>query len=208
MKVVRMFLLLVFIIWPLNGYCESLSSGKMQSFLSCGKTQSCLSCLIPEKIAFARSLAIVTNPRLKEDVAEEIARAVVSASMDERFKRWFTGDEAFFLILGLITQESHFNPKAASGKKAVGLMQIHLPTWKVSMDYAQDIFMNVFYGKEILLHYLKLADGNLAETLYRYYGRRSRAYASNVLGHALQYAIIFEGYIDHLRGTSKFLSMR
>jgi len=63
------------------------------------------------------------------------------------------------LVAAIIVVESSGNPLAISGSKAVGIMQIHLPTWRSVIDFTEknpfDPEVNIEIGTDILANYLK-----------------------------------------------------
>jgi hypothetical protein len=63
------------------------------------------------------------------------------------------------LVASIIVVESRGNPLAISGAKAVGIMQIHVPTWAEIIDFTEknpfDPDVNIDIGTSILADYLK-----------------------------------------------------
>jgi soluble lytic murein transglycosylase-like protein len=63
------------------------------------------------------------------------------------------------LVAAIIVVESNGNPLAISGSKSVGIMQIHLPTWRNVVDFTEknpfDPEVNIEIGTGILANYLK-----------------------------------------------------
>ncbi len=63
------------------------------------------------------------------------------------------------LVASIVVVESHGNPLAISGSKSVGIMQIHVPTWKDVVDFTEknpfDPEVNIDVGTTILAQYLK-----------------------------------------------------
>jgi Transglycosylase SLT domain len=63
------------------------------------------------------------------------------------------------LVAAIIVVESHGNPTAISEAKAVGLMQVHVPTWGGVVDFTErnpfDPEVNIDVGTTILADYLK-----------------------------------------------------
>jgi soluble lytic murein transglycosylase-like protein len=65
------------------------------------------------------------------------------------------------LVASIIVVESNGNPLAISGRKSVGIMQIHLPTWSNVVDFTEknpfDPEVNIEIGTDILANYLSAA---------------------------------------------------
>lgn len=63
------------------------------------------------------------------------------------------------LVAAVIVVESNGNPLAISGAKAIGLMQIHLPTWSQMVDFTEknpfDPETNIDIGTTILADYIR-----------------------------------------------------
>ena len=63
------------------------------------------------------------------------------------------------LVASIVIVESRGNPLAISGSKSVGIMQIHVPTWKEEVDFTEknpfDPEVNIDIGTTILARYLK-----------------------------------------------------
>lgn len=63
------------------------------------------------------------------------------------------------LVASIIVVESRGNPLAISESKSVGIMQIHVPTWKEVVDFTEknpfDPEVNIDIGTTILARYLK-----------------------------------------------------
>jgi hypothetical protein len=106
--------------------------------------------------------------------AEEISRltkTIVRHSLDKKLDPK--------LVASIIVVESRGNPLAISGSKAVGIMQIHVPTWKEEVDFTEknpfDPEVNIDIGTTILAHYLKQYRGDLESALVAYEGARDPA---------------------------------
>ena len=105
------------------------------------------------------------------------------------------GDEEWLSILvGIAKVESTFNPRAISKKNAIGLMQVHWPTWGKILTRAgitkKDLFdpvLNANCGAIILLQYVKQEKGYLRKALYRYLGKADDSYATAVLSEAMNF---------------------
>jgi soluble lytic murein transglycosylase-like protein len=80
-------------------------------------------------------------------VAESIVRSAKKHNLDPR------------LIASVIIVESRANPFAISGKDAIGIMQVHLPTWGQAADReGVNLFKiedNVDFGARILKNYVR-----------------------------------------------------
>ena len=63
------------------------------------------------------------------------------------------------LVASIIIVESRGNPLAISESKSVGIMQIHVPTWREAVDFTErnpfDPEVNIDIGTTILARYLK-----------------------------------------------------
>ncbi len=73
-----------------------------------------------------------------------------------------------YLILGMISVESSFNPRAVSHKGARGLMQI-MPL--VAKDLAEELSLDPFYSQEILFdpaHNIRIGIHYLAQLVHRF----------------------------------------
>lgn len=84
------------------------------------------------------------------------------------------------LVKAVISVESSWKPSALSSKGAIGLMQVHLPTWghKWSKKELLTPEKNLFAGTEILKKYLN-ESRSLDEALHKYSGG-AKDYASKV----------------------------
>ncbi len=82
------------------------------------------------------------------------------------------------LVAAIVVVESHGNSVAISESKSVGIMQIHVPTWKSVVDFAEknpfDPDVNIDIGTTILADYLKRY-GDLESALAAYEGSRDLA---------------------------------
>ncbi len=115
----------------------------------------------------------VKNPERRMQLLQSIHRAATRADLQPAF------------VLALIEVESSFNPYAVSSVGAQGLMQV-MPFWKNEIgspsDNLIDLETNLKYGCTILNHYIKRADGHMAEALARYNGSYgSYRYSSKVM---------------------------
>ncbi|HQO78820.1 MAG TPA: transglycosylase SLT domain-containing protein, partial [Thermodesulfobacteriota bacterium] len=84
------------------------------------------------------------------------------------------------LVKAVISVESSWRPSALSSKGAIGLMQVHHPTWKKSYTKTEllDPEKNLFAGTTILKNMLNTST-NLEEALHKYSGG-AKDYASKV----------------------------
>ena len=75
------------------------------------------------------------------------------------------------LVKSIISVESSWNPSALSSKGAIGLMQVHHPTWKERWTKKEllDPEKNLFAGTTILKNMLNTST-NLEEALHKYSG--------------------------------------
>jgi len=82
------------------------------------------------------------------------------------------------LVASIIVVESRGNPLAISGAKAVGIMQIHVPTWGEVVDFTEnnpfDPEVNIDIGTTILAEYLKRTK-DLESALIAYEGSHDPA---------------------------------
>lgn len=144
---------------------------------------------------FITAVASVENKNLPYDFSRLIGLSVVYAGLDERFRRYgLSYSDTVFLLMGIIKVESNFNPVARSYANALGLMQIHLPTWKIEENKAKNIVYNILFGKEVLLYYLEKTSGDIRTALWYYNGSRGYVgdrYALSVLRSANRYLSIY-----------------
>ena len=93
------------------------------------------------------------------------------------------------LYLAIINVESHFNPYDISGKSAVGLGQIHLPSHlkdlldKKIINKPSDLFvpkMNIKAMDYIFSKYYNKNNKNIKMTLSSYFGKEQRSYIGKV----------------------------
>jgi soluble lytic murein transglycosylase-like protein len=115
----------------------------------------------------------VKDPERRMQLLQSIHRAATRAELQPAF------------VLALIEVESSFNPYAVSSVGAQGLMQV-MPFWKNEIGTPQDNLIdletNLKYGCTILKHYIKRADGHMADALARYNGSYgSYRYSSKVM---------------------------
>ena len=84
------------------------------------------------------------------------------------------------LVASIVQVESSGRPSVVSKKSAVGLMQVHLPTWshKWSRKQLLDPERNLMAGTTILKQYMR-ESGSLEEALRKYSGG-ARDYAKKV----------------------------
>ncbi len=81
------------------------------------------------------------------------------------------------LVRAVVTVESSWRPGAVSRKDAIGLLQVHHPTWghKWTRRQLKDPEQNLLAGTTILRKYLK-ESGTLKEALRKYSGGESGYY--------------------------------
>jgi soluble lytic murein transglycosylase-like protein len=91
------------------------------------------------------------------------------------------------LVASIIIVESRGNPLAISGAKAVGIMQIHVPSWCDVVDFTEknpfDPEVNIEIGTTILVDYLR-HNKDLESALLAYEGSHDPTqseYASKVM---------------------------
>jgi Transglycosylase SLT domain len=127
----------------------------------------------------AEEIATVVSARFHIGLPDalEIGHAVLNAA------RRYTISP--FLLLAVIAVESSFDRFAISVVGAKGLMQV-LPSQHrdrvLRTSDLTDAHTNVRIGSEILQNYIRAADGNLENALYRYSGG-ARGYARRVVDH-------------------------
>ena len=121
------------------------------------------------------------NSRMNAVRQARIARAVVASA------RKYDVDP--YLVASVLLVESSGDPFAISNKDAVGIMQIHVPTWGALVDMEQiNLFRiedNIDLGTRILADYT--ARYGLSDGLMRYLG------ALDATEEALQYVARIEG---------------
>lgn len=81
------------------------------------------------------------------------------------------------LVRAVVTVESSWRPGAVSRKDAIGLLQVHHPTWghKWTRRQLKDPEQNLLAGTTILRKYLK-ESGTLKEALRKYSGGEPEYY--------------------------------
>lgn len=103
----------------------------------------------------------VRSPEKRLDLLRKIHRAATRAELQPS------------VVLAVIEVESAFDHYAVSRAGAQGIMQV-MPFWKNEIgrpgDNLIDLETNLKYGCTILKHYIRKADGHLAEALARYNG--------------------------------------
>ncbi len=103
----------------------------------------------------------IKDPEKRLDLLRSIHRAAKEAELQPE------------VVLAVIEIESHFDRFAISHAGAQGMMQV-MPFWKKEIGRPDDnlfhLETNLRYGCTILKHYIKKADGRLAEALARYNG--------------------------------------
>lgn len=121
------------------------------------------------------------NPKIDKTIARKQADAVI------KYSRLFNHDPK--LILSLIKQESHFDPKVVSTSGAVGLTQVILGYHvKVAMEAREvtgthdvfDIDNNIYMGCKILRQYTDQSRGNTHRALQKYLGHPPENFELNV----------------------------
>lgn len=145
---------------------------------------------------FVLSIIRKENPYIYKNypyISQYIAYQLVRASLDNRFKKYNINQKTLlFLLMGIIKVESNFHPVAISYANAIGLMQIHAPTWKIKFNEGSNIEFNIFFGKEIFFHYLEKSNGSIKNALFLYLGAPQYSYALRVLTNANKYMSIYK----------------
>lgn len=156
-------------------------------------TTSAFADCITNQCKFVKAIIKYENPRNVTEMERiKIAKAITYASQDSRFLKFGISQlDALFLLTAIAKIESNFYPYAVSPKRAAGVKQIHVPTWKISYREAFDINFNILLGKEILIHYLEKARGSLPLALCFYYGACKDNYPQRVLKKAEFYKSIY-----------------
>ncbi|MFN8007460.1 MAG: lytic transglycosylase domain-containing protein [Terriglobia bacterium] len=110
-----------------------------------------------------------------QGLTSSIVRIATSKKLDPR------------LVASVIVVESRGNPTAISASKAVGLMQIHVPTWATTIDFTEknpfDPEVNIEIGSTILANYISHSK-DLESALFAYVGAEDPSnsqYVSKVL---------------------------
>ncbi len=142
--------------------------------------------------------AYIANKRTVDwETASRIAAALV-ASAQRLARSHGERDEMFWLgvLVGIAQTESNFSPVAVSGKDALGVMQVHWPTWGRKMEAYGfgrealfDPAINVLCGSAIYSDCVSGAGEDVVGGLYRYYGAPDRGYAVKVLRHAVEFTV-------------------
>lgn len=120
-------------------------------------------------------------------------RAVEQVLTDNRFDHAMPKSSYLALIVGIMHQESGFNPYAVSHANARGLMQVHVPTWRkyIEVDKIHDVKKNIQYGASIFHKYFS-EQGTITKALFKYYGAPDSGYARAVLSHSLRFKRFYE----------------
>ena len=136
---------------------------------------------IPDPVVNAIEEHLRRHARVSQDERFRIARAVVTSAKKH--------DVDPFLVTSVLLVESSANPFAISAKGAVGIMQIHVPTWGALVDSEQiNLFRvedNVDLGTRILKDYI--SRHGLWTGLTRYLGaseptEEAQAYVERIQG--------------------------
>jgi len=115
------------------------------------------------------------QPKLDMEVAINITAAIIDNCMKKELSP--------YLIICLIFVESGFNQMATSPKRAIGLMQVHHPSWKdheicKSIKSIHDLYqidLNIDCGTSILKKMIT-EGGDIRKGLNSYYGVESEKY--------------------------------
>ena len=122
------------------------------------------------------------NPSLDNDTADQIATAIIEASVV------YSLDP--YLVLGVIHAESSARVDAVNGD-CLGLMQVRISIWKdvlqregiVGTTAYSDLFIiepAVMAGSFVLRHYLDKTDGDIPSALKLYSGGAGKRYIQRV----------------------------
>lgn len=130
--------------------------------------------------------------------ARKIAAALVAGAKNISWHRaGSTREEILWLslLVGIAQTESGFVPTARSSRDALGVMQIHWPTWGEKLESygfgKESLFnptVNVLCGAAIFSDYLFDSQGNILSALYAYYGAPDPRYAKKVIRCAIAFA--------------------
>ena len=130
--------------------------------------------------------------------ASTIAAALVAGAKNISCRRAGDSREEILwlsLLVGIAQTESGFVPTARSSKDALGIMQIHWPTWGTKLQHygfgKESLFnptVNVLCGAAIFSDYLFDSQGNIVAALYAYYGAPDPRYAKKVIRCAVAFA--------------------
>lgn len=124
--------------------------------------------------------------------ALDIAANILAKRNHQRFG--ITGSLAKALVVGIAHQESAFTRHAVSSKDAVGIMQVHWPTWRGTLESVgltrkdlYDPFINSLVGVFIFEDCLLKRNGDIIGALGCYYGKTDRSYVMGVLQRSKQF---------------------
>ncbi|MEM4238981.1 MAG: lytic transglycosylase domain-containing protein [Nitrososphaerota archaeon] len=100
------------------------------------------------------------------------------------------------LIVGVAHQESAFVRHAVSHKDAVGIMQVHWPTWgevlrRVGLTRSDlyNPYINALVGAYILEDCLVKTNGKIERALGCYFGKDSKGYVAGVLSRSKRFVL-------------------
>jgi soluble lytic murein transglycosylase-like protein len=108
-------------------------------------------CVVPVNPVTHSLLALLTRHQVPETNLQRLAEAIVNSAAKYELDPK--------LIASITIIESRGNPFAISAKAAVGVMQIHLPTWGTAADREGinllKIEDNIDFGTRILKDYIR-----------------------------------------------------
>lgn len=150
--------------------------------------------LLSEPYLIDVSLFIIKRGKAPVGTALDTGRAIIRGAKIMAEDHGRTVEYWLPIIVGIARQESGFHYMATSPKDALGIMQVHWPTWEKALKRAGvdkcDLYnqkINVPCGAVIFSTYLKEAKGSVPEALHKYYGAKDEAYAQAVLQSALEF---------------------
>ncbi len=172
---VNKFLILIAVVGLISFYPSSIS-------IMSARKVGLANYISDEQYRHERNVQLVLKRSLNDLSKEEIGaltkiivRHAVSKKLDPK------------LVAAIIVVESRGNSLAISESKSVGIMQIHVPTWKEEVDFREknpfDPDVNIDIGTTILSRYLRQY-GDVESALLAYEGSRDPAqseYVSKVM---------------------------
>lgn len=104
--------------------------------------------------------------------------------LDSIFKHCKQKNLSPCLVIALIETESGFNYQAVSSQNAIGLMQIHSPSWQtlnLKNINLYDPDVNIDKGTDILRIYIDKNKGDINKALEDYCGKSDESYITKIM---------------------------
>ena len=125
---------------------------------------------------------IKTNPKITYQIAEQYANWIITYSLENGLDP--------FLIVGVISTESFWNPTLVSSANCIGLMQVNFKVWHKELRQfdiytPQDLFnpeKNIQAGCYILGFYAKKFNWDTHKALQGYLGSQKATWYSDRVG--------------------------